>query len=251
VRRRSQMLAEHGWGPSAKSAGNGFTEFPFLNPGATAKPEALTRGAQSPPAVGFPVLRPSKIDSAAILQAAQYCGFRARHFQTEVRNQTGLEHMARINLERALHIDLPGDFQLPVERAVIADARMMSHEWILGNRKLLKCDASSHGDGHFFPGPTDIAWDLAGVIVEWGLDQDQSRFFLDEYRRTTRDSAALRLIPYLIAYCAFRLGFTLSAAHSVANGADRQRFESDAQKYRSRLQNLLLSRRAQPSSAVA
>lgn len=230
VRHRSHLLAEHGWGPSAEAVGNGFTAFPWLDS------ERMASAAGGPLAM---TLAPAMVSQEEILQAAQYCAFRAEHFQTEVQDQSALEHMARTNLERAIGIHLPQDFQLPIERAVIADARMMPHEWIVSDGRLLKTDASCHGDDHFFPGPTDIAWDLAGLIVEWGLDQHQSHTFLDEYRRTSRDNAEPRLTQYLTAYSAFRLGFTLSAAQSVADAAEKQRFTKESRKYGEKLDMLI------------
>ena len=39
------------------------------------------------------------------------------------------------------------------------------HEWLrLDDGNVRKTDAIAHGDDHLFPGPTDIAWDLAGAI---------------------------------------------------------------------------------------
>src|SRR6185437_15922133 len=230
VRRRSQLLAEYGWGPSAEAAGNGFTAFPWLD----------SNGVASAAGGPLPVkLALARVSRKEILQAAQYCAFRAEHFQTEVQDQSALEHMARTNLERAMGMHLPKDFQLPIERAVIADARVMPHEWIVSNGRLLKSDASCHGDDHFFPGPTDIAWDLAGLIVEWNLDGDGSRVVLDEYSRIARDNASPRLPNYLVAYCASRLGFSVSAAQSITDSAEQQRFAKEARKYREKLGNLL------------
>jgi hypothetical protein len=222
VRRRSQLLAERGWGPATESAGNGFTVFPWLC------------------CAGFTPGSRDQKRKALLAQLAQYCAFRALHFETEVREQAALERMARLNLQRALDVDLPDDFRLPIERPVIADARIMPHEWIAaGDGRLLKCDASSHGDDHFLPGPTDIAWDLAGAIVEWDLDREQTRAFLDEYRRASRDNPDPRLADYLIAYCAFRLGFSLSAGQSVHDAAEKHRFERAAQCYKERILSLL------------
>ena len=146
--------------------------------------------------------------------------------------------MTAVNLERALGI--PESVTLPIERPVLADARMMPHEWIATpDRRLLKVDAASHGDDHFYPGPTDIAWDMAGVIVEWKLDEEASELLVSEYKRISGDSIEARLPGYLIAYCAFRLGFTLSAGHSISDEAESARFRQDAGKYREKLELLL------------
>jgi hypothetical protein len=142
-----------------------------------------------------------------------------------------LEEMVRINLDRALGVSCC--CALPVVRPVIADARMMPHEWIRrSDGRLLKLDAASHGDDHFYPGPTDIAWDLAGAIVEWGLDREASELLVREYARNSCDDVQQRLGMYLIAYRASRHAFALSVARSEVNAAERVRFEQAARVYR-------------------
>src|SRR5690606_41334498 len=44
------------------------------------------------------------------------------------------------------------------------------HEWVAGAHGYVKTDALDHGDGVRLPGPADPAWDLAGAVVELGLD---------------------------------------------------------------------------------
>ena len=212
VRDRAQLLAEHGWGPATSVAGDGFSACPWIF-GET----------------------PRHADRDTVLHLARYCAFRAAHFELPAASSDELEHMTAANLERALGI--PQSVTLPIERPVLADARMMPHEWIATpDRRLLKVDAASHGDDHFYPGPTDIAWDLAGVIVEWKLDDEASELLVSEYKRISGDSIEARLPGYLIAYCAFRLGFTLSAGHSMSDEAESARFRQDAGKYREKLE---------------
>jgi len=219
VRSRSEILADYGWGPPTFNAGEGFSFSPWM------------AGPTAEPAVNRPIL----------LQLAQYCAFRAEHLSCEQHSQVALEGMAQMNLERAIGVS--HSITLPLERPVIADGRMTPHEWIRrpGGR-MLKVDASSHGDDHFFPGPTDIAWDMAGAITEWELDPEASELLADEYRRLSKDQVEKRLPAYTIAYCAFRLAFTLSAAMSVKDDRERRRFEGEAERYRRRL-SLTLSLR--------
>jgi hypothetical protein len=146
--------------------------------------------------------------------------------------------MAVLNLERAVGERVP-DLRLPIERAVIADGRMMPYEWLRArDGKLFKLDASSHGDDHFYPGPCDIAWDLAGTIVEWQLDPSSADLLVAEYSRITGDRLANRLAAYQVAYGAFRLGFTLSASKS-AEQSEQPRFAKEADFYRTQLKRIL------------
>lgn len=214
VRHRSELLAAHGWGPEISSSGNGFSVSPWLNRD-----------------------RQSRANRGTVIELAHYCAFRAEHFARAPVSQAPLEEMTRVNLDRALGVNCA--VALSVERPVIADARMMPHEWICkADGRLLKLDAASHGDDHFYPGPTDIAWDVAGAIAEWNLDREACELLVSEYQKISGDKLQGRLPAYQIAYCAFRLAFTSSAAISV-NADERPRFQSEAQTYRERLARLL------------
>src|SRR3974390_1143501 len=85
-----------------------------------------------------------------------------------------------------------------IARPVVADARMMPHEWLRDrDGQIWKTDLASHGDDHFYPGPTDVAWDLAGAIVEWRMDETANEVFLTRYRRLSGDDARTRL-PFFL-----------------------------------------------------
>jgi hypothetical protein len=70
----------------------------------------------------------------------------------------------------------------------------------------VKTDAIDHGDDHLLPGPTDVAWDLAGAAIEWALDAAETRGLLERFRALTGDDASPRLPSYRIAYASFRAG---------------------------------------------
>ncbi|PYY00305.1 MAG: hypothetical protein DMG63_06525 [Acidobacteria bacterium] len=215
VRRRTHILAEHGWGAHPHPAADGFSRCTWI---------AGERRTQA--------------DRDIVLQLARYCAFRAAHFETTNASTNALEEMTQINLARALNVS--HSVFLPIERPVIADARMMPHEWIATDRgRLFKVDAATHGDDHFYPGATDIAWDLAGAIVEWKLDEEASDLLIGEYERISGDSIQTRLPGYLVAYCAFRLGFILSAGRSVSDAKESARFRCEANQYRGKLGSLL------------
>jgi hypothetical protein len=140
--------------------------------------------------------------------------------------------MVRVNFEREFGLSL-GRFSLPVERPTVCDNRMMPFAWLRGREdKWLKFDAGSHGDDHFFPGPCDIAWDLAGAIVEWELPNAARDLLLREYRRTSGDDASLRLVNYEIAYGTFRMAWSAMAAASVEDGEEKHRLLGDYRRYR-------------------
>jgi hypothetical protein len=161
---------------------------------------------------------------------AEYCAFRLRTLGTELSDINALQQMAEHNL-RELELDLTVELRL--ERPVIADGRMQPHEWLLSTEgELLKTDSGSHGDDHFFPGATDIAWDLAGAIVEWQMNKQQTTEFLNLYHRASGDDANARIDGFIKAYTVFRLAYCLMAANAM-NGSDEQsRLQRAAATYR-------------------
>jgi hypothetical protein len=168
-----------------------------------------------------------------LVRLAEYCAFRQRAFAVEVFHLNALQHMAEHNL-RELGFELPVDLRL--ERPVIADGKMQPHEWLLTiEGKLLKTDSGSHGDDHFFPGPTDIAWDLAGAIVEWQMSEQQTTEFLNFYYRASGDNAKHRINGFIQAYAVFRLAYCLMAANAMNGSAEEQRLRRAADIYRTLL----------------
>ena len=147
--------------------------------------------------------------------------------------------MTQHNL-RKLGFDLSVDLRL--ERPVIADGRMQPHEWLLSTEsKVLKADSGSHGDDHFFPGPTDIAWDLAGAIVEWKMDDQQAAEFLNIYRHASGDDANARIDGFMRAYAVFRLAYCLMAANAMQGSDEHLRLQRDVGTYRAVLTHMQTS----------
>jgi hypothetical protein len=123
---------------------------------------------------------------------------------------------------------------------LIVDGRMQPYEWIrAANGNIVKIDACTHGDDHFFPGPTDIAWDLAGTIVEWALDKERASILLARYQELTGDNPTQRIRDFLIAYAAFRLAFCKMASLAVSDPREQARLRHGQQLYRARLQEEL------------
>ncbi|HET9165209.1 MAG TPA: hypothetical protein VFP11_04375 [Candidatus Angelobacter sp.] len=166
-----------------------------------------------------------------MVRLAEYCAFRQRAFAVELSDLDALQQMAEHNLHE-LGLELPVELRL--ERPVIADGKMQPHEWLLTvSGTLLKTDSGSHGDDHFFPGPTDIAWDLAGAIVEWKMNEEQTTEFLNLYHRTSGDNATTRIDGFIKAYAVFRLAYCLMAANAMTGSDEQPRLQQAAATYRS------------------
>ncbi|HMF89102.1 MAG TPA: hypothetical protein VKL40_00555 [Candidatus Angelobacter sp.] len=215
VLQRQEKIAAAGFGPAPCRESEGFASYCWL------------RG------------RPMSAEdlSPNVLQSlAEYCAFRSKVLAADVADLSPLEQMTEHNL-RELRIDQP--VALKIEHPTICDGRMQPHEWLLTeDGRMLKTDSGSHGDDHFFPGPTDIAWDLAGVIVEWRMNPAQREFFLEAYRRASGDDAQFRVADFSIAYALFRLAYCRMAANALPGTDEEARLILAAAKYGQAMEEL-------------
>jgi hypothetical protein len=209
---REEQVAAAGFGPHPHRASEGFASCDWLS----GRP--MSAGDLSEP---------------VLKRLAEYCAFRAQDFATNIADVSAVEQMAEHNLCE-LGIDLP--VALQIERPAVCDGHMQPHEWLLtSDGRMLKTDSGSHGDDHFFPGPTDIAWDLTGAIVEWGMNAPQTEFFLKSYRRASGDDARCRIADFITAYTVFRCAYSLMAANAQPETGEQTRLERAANEYRAAL----------------
>ena len=116
--------------------------------------------------------------------------------------------------------------------AVAVDARMLPHEWIRTESGFLKTDGVDHFDDHFFPGPQDVAWDVAGFAVEFGLDSRAADEFAGAVGAALRDPSLPARLPFLtLAYVATRLGYASLAASSLGATPDGRRQAKLTKRY--------------------
>ena len=209
---REKKVAAAGFGPEPREESDGFISYSWMD--------------------GRP-LAAGDLFSEIMARLAEYCAFRQRAFAVELSDLNSLQQMTEHNL-RELGLELPVELRL--QHPVIADGRMQPHEWLLPPQgKLLKTDSGSHGDDHFFPGPTDIAWDLAGAIVEWQMSEQQTAEFLNLYHRASGDNAQHRVDDFIQAYAIFRLAYCLMAAKAMYGSDEQPRLQQAAEGYRSAL----------------
>ena len=208
VLEREQAVAAAGFGSIPRQESDGFISYPWLN-GRPASARDLS--------------------SAVLMRLAEYCAFRAEAFVVGAVDLAPLQEMAEHNSGQ-LGVKLP--LELKLERPVIADGRMQPHEWIFTDRgEMLKTDSGSHGDDHFFPGATDIAWDLAGAIVEWRMTDAQVSAFLDRYYYASGDDASTRIDTFIRAYAVFRWAYCKMAANAMQGTPEQARLDAAAESY--------------------
>jgi hypothetical protein len=209
---REKKVATAGFGPVPREESDGFISYPWI---------------ESRP------LSASDLSPDILARLAEYCAFRQRAFAIELSDLNALQQMAEHNL-RELGLELP--IELRLQHPVIADGKMQPHECLLTTEgKLLKTDSGSHGDDHFFPGPTDIAWDLAGAIVEWQMNEQQTAEFLNLYHRASGDDASARIESFIQAYAVFHLAYCLMAANTMNGSGEAIRLRRAADIYRTLL----------------
>lgn len=189
-------------------------------------------------------LRRRSADAGAVGRALDHLAFVARSRRTgRIADSAPLVAALRRNAELAGL----GPLSPAVERVLAAlpsgpevrvDGRLQPHEWLATSAGLLKTDAADHGDDHFLPGPTDPAWDVAGLIEEWSLG-DRAAEVIERAARAQGDpTLAARTPAYRAFYAAVRLGFATTAAPG-AGGRDRAGLERAARVWRGRLHEAL------------
>ena len=231
---RAQQLTELGFAPAVRTDDRPFAAYQVV----VGRPAQLT-----------------DLNEDILSRIAEYCALRAHEFHAESTRigagSMSLASMAHFNAREGFGIDLDLEGELDIKQPIICDGRMMPHEWLLAsNGRLLKSDGVSHGDDHFFPGPCDIAWDLAGAIVEWELTPDASEFLCHRYRRMSGDDARPRLQAYMLAYSLFRLGFCAMAADAVAGSDEEPRLRADYRRYRLFAEQALSQRDCNPTATA-
>ncbi|PYP91626.1 MAG: hypothetical protein DMG65_07275 [Candidatus Angelobacter sp. Gp1-AA117] len=205
---RESTIAEAGFGPSPRMESDGFASYPLIK----GRPMSV-----------------KDLSESVLARMAAYCAFRAQAFRIEAADSDALRHMVQHNLH-ALRFDTSAT--LEIIHPAIVDGRMQPHEWVLSaDGQMLKTDSGAHGDDHFFPGATDIAWDLAGAIIEWQMNTRATETFLRMYHRASGDDARARIGGYLKAYAVFRCAWCMLAANALEGTAEQQRLEQAAANY--------------------
>lgn len=219
VRERASALAKAGWSPRVSDSGDGFLAYD------------LVQGKR---------LGKDDLHSQLLEQIAHYCAFRDANFTMKQDPSNALREMLIFNVRQEFDVELPlPEDAFLTENPVLADGRMQPHEWIAKSSGFLKVDSISHGDDHFFPGPCDIAWDLAGTAVEWQLDQSGIDFLVSRFQNLAGRDVKDRLRIYTLAYAVFRMGYCKMAISTVRGTLEEGRLLNAYQNYRAAARHVL------------
>jgi hypothetical protein len=211
-------MAAAGFGPESATLRDGFLCYPLL-PGA-------------------PVARDAA-DPAFLAQVARYLAWTASEMPAEPAPLSALRQMALHNTEQALGTQaarrlrarFPSLEAFGAGRFARLDARHLPQEWLRAPAGYRKVDATDHGDDDFFPGPADIAWDVAAAALELA-PADGRHALVARYRALSGDGDIQRRLPaWAAAYLAWRIGYTAMAAESLGDSADGRRFARERERY--------------------
>lgn len=222
---RALVLAEHGFCPRVLGLKNGFIAYEFVS----GKP--LTRKDMCP---------------SFMETAARYLAFLKNHFPSHTtRTPDQIREMIVDNLTetagqywvKKFIETIPEASALKDTQAVAVDGRLLPHEWIQTEAGYVKTDITDHHADHFFPSCQDIAWDVAGFCVEFGLDERSRSEFVEMYSRCSRDNDIRQRLPfYTIAYLAYRLGYSVLSADVMRGSPEGMRFNESTRYYSELLQ---------------
>jgi hypothetical protein len=163
----------------------------------------------------------------------RYLGARARLFPAEEESGASIGElltMCRRNISLTLRESACAGLECfdaatlqPQVRRVRTDNKLDRHEWLrTADGRLLKNDAVDHHQAHDLIGCQDLAWDVAGAIEEFVLDQDET----DRLIASTGCSVDVELLDfYRVAYASFRLGRAELAAEAAEAALYRRSLE--------------------------
>lgn len=199
--------------------------------------------------------RPLSPGEKPIKEIARYIAARLRLFPAAEDSGASLGDllsMAQRNVGLSLGEDMAGllDAWKPRLKSlnkrvarVRIDNRMDRHEWLrLPNGRLLKSDALDHHAGHDLIGCQDSGWDVAGAIVEFELEPDETADLIERVEGGSGRSIGSELLEFLtLAYLAFRVGqSSLGVPMCGGDQAEIERLADRADSYRAALEHHLL-----------
>jgi hypothetical protein len=220
---RAHALHQAGFGPETRGLRHGFLVQRWLEQARPIGPDGGDRAALVP-------------------HLGRYLAFRARHFPADRDRGATLEalwRMARTNVAESLGeaaaaaLDGWGPRLAQMSRRlspVEIDGRLHPWEWLRTPRgRLVKVDAVDPCRAHDLIGCQDIAWDLAGAAVEFGLSAEERRTLTAAVAQVHPVEPELMVLMEL-CYRAFQLGRCVLARGSAA-GMDAVRLGHAEARY--------------------
>jgi hypothetical protein len=243
---RAQALADAGFGPEVAGLGHGFLVERWLSDDDTA-PLSASASATAATGTGAGASFPR---DRLVEHVARYLCFRRDAFPADAARGASparLLEMIRRNASlapggtltesatlAALDRFCPADLAARA-RPIEIDAKLHPWEWLVHGGRLVKTDGVDHHAGHDLVGCQDVAWDVAGAIVELELSPAEASR-LAELVGVDHDRELLAF--FHAAYLAFQLG-RHALAIDVANPDDAVRLRDSIARYEALLRAAL------------
>lgn len=224
--------------------------------GWTAAPLATVAGFVATPWVDGQPLSASDAQNASVMaHMGRYIAGVAGPPLSEgarVRAVRRLEEMLGYNVREAWGDDAAARTQPWSQAAVLwasrhaaptyGDGRMAPHEWLrTPSGLLIKTDGGGHDADHTLIGRQSVAWDIAGAMVEWELDESAAQTL----RQALEGAGGALVTPdvlqfHCLAYAAFRMGQCALCADMLAHDPPEQvRLRAASARYQAQLMGLL------------
>ena len=186
---------------------------------------------------------------------ARYIGIRAKLFPASSGSGVGVEQLLAMTGRNAAFefgdafagaLDAWGARMGELERRIVrvrTDNKLDRHEWLRAKSgALVKTDALDHHQGHDLVGCQDVAWDVAGALIEFDVNQSEGEALIATVESEAGRAVDRELLDlYRFSYVAFRLGQTRLGATSTADPLERRRIGRLGDRYAAHLRHLLES----------
>lgn len=93
------------------------------------------------------------------------------------------------------------------KEASYIDRNIHPYEWIKSSERFYKTDAAEHSHDQRFPGCQNIAWDIAGFLIDFQLKEEEINYFLSFFKKERFPNLVNDLPYYYIAYLSYRIGY--------------------------------------------
>lgn len=231
---RARALHEAGFGPEPVGYRRGFLVERWIDDARPLDPRACDR-------------------PALLRRVAAYLGFRARRFPAPVGSGASLATLAdmlRENASEALgeeagravgrFAQAAGHLEHRIRR-VETDNRLHRWEWLVDrDGTLLKTDALDHCAAHDLVGCQDVAWDVAGTVIEFGLDPDEEAELQTRVGQEAGYPVDSDLLRFLTpCYVAFQLGAWSMARATDGDPDEAVRLDREVSRYARHLRRFL------------
>jgi hypothetical protein len=197
-------------------------------------------------------LRTTDVDDALLRSLAGYISEVAEESLSPCESRTAFERLAEMafwNTKKSLGSSAAETVaecseqvspNADAEALSYGDGRLPPWEFVRSeDGTILKTDNSGHDCDHTVIGRQSLLWDAAGLLVEWNLNEERTRTFVEQFRGAAGvqcDESALRF--FRIAYAAFRLGMAEMCV-TTSDERERGRLLDASQFYRGALSRFL------------